>query len=771
MNQDNPAADSQSNSAKKTADDQNTDKTTSVDATSVDATSVDATSVDAGSVDQTFGDFHLSIDNGVAIVTLDMQGQGMNVLNESFNHDFLQVLEHIKTNHAIKAAVITSGKSGSFIAGADIKMLDKVTSQQAANDLALEGQAMLNQLADSDKPVVAAINGLALGGGLELALACDARIASDHPKTAVGLPEVMLGILPGGGGTQRLPHLIGVQSALDMMLTGKQVKAHKALKMGLLDEVVAEPVLIQAAAQKATSLIGHTHDDQGKKVSLIDKLKAKVMQDTQFGRNMVFDQARKQVMKRSRGNYPAPLKILQAVQYGLEHGLEKGLQREAELFGELVVSPEARQQINTYFATTELKKETFVDAKIKPRKIDRVGVLGGGLMGGGISVVSLVNAGSEVRLKDISDQGVRNAVKHVHDALQKKVKRRSMRPLAARKQLNRFSGSLDYRGFGRADLIIEAVFEKLELKQQMVKDIEALADSRGANKKIIFATNTSSIPIASIAAAAARPAQVIGMHYFSPVEKMPLLEVIEHEGTADWVTATCVDYGKKQGKTVIVVKDVPGFYVNRVLPAYMNEASKLLLEGVAVDRIDDILVQWGFPVGPFKLLDEVGIDVGTKVQPILEEAYGERMAAAGVADKLINDNRLGKKSEKGFYNYQPDDKKLTGKVVDESVYSLLGVTPDNAMNQETIIERCIYPLLNEAARCLEEEVIRSPRDGDIGAIFGFGFPPFRGGPFRYMDSLGLDTVLKKLQQYAHHGAAYEPATIIKDMAAKNKTFY
>jgi 3-hydroxyacyl-CoA dehydrogenase/enoyl-CoA hydratase/3-hydroxybutyryl-CoA epimerase len=442
--------------------------------------------------------------------------------------------------------------------------------------------------------------------------------------------------------------------------------------------------------------------------------------------------------------------------------MTEALNREIRRFAELAITPQAKQLMNIYFGHTALKKETFVDAAVKPLPVRKLGILGGGLMGAGIAMVSLDKAGVDVRIKDIADKGIRASMKHAYDYYQDKVRKRIMSRAVAAQHLNRFTGTLDYSGFKSADLIIEAVFEDLKLKQQMVSDIEALG-----NEKTVFATNTSSIPIKDIAQQARRPERVIGMHYFSPVEKMPLLEIIRHAGTSDETIATAVAFGKRQGKTVIVVKDVAGFYINRILFPYINEAGYLAMDGVPIDAIDSALVDWGMPVGPFKLLDEVGLDVGVKVQHILEQAYGKRMQASEMVDKLIADQRLGKKVKKGFYDY-----KSGGKQVDVSVYPLLGVKPGKSMPAQEIAERCMLPLLNEAALCLEEKVIASTRDGDIGTVFGIGFPPFRGGPFRYLDIMGAATVLAKLKQYQQQfGERFKPAPNLEKMAQANGRFY
>lgn len=707
--------------------------------------------------------------DGVAVVTIDVPGERMNILKESFFPAAQAALDEVEKNPAIKAAVIASGKPDSFIAGADINIIKSLQTVEEAASVCRLGHSIMDRIAASRKPYVVAIHGVALGGGCELALACHARVLSDDPKTALGLPEVNLGVLPGFGGTQRLPRLVGIAPALDMMLTGKHIFAYKARSLGLANEVVAKPILLQVAGKLALDLA------QGRSIKkkvpwtyyLSPKgLQSLALEKNPFGRKLIFSQARKQVHAKSRGNYPAPEKIIESVEYGIGVSLPEGLNREIRRFAELAVTPQAKQLMNIYFAHTALKKETFVGPDIKPLRVRKVGILGGGLMGAGIAMVSLDKAGADVRIKDIADKGIRNSLKHAHEYYQDKIRKRILSPAGAAQYLTRFTGTLDYSGFKSVDLVIEAVFEDLKLKQQMVSDIEALG-----NDKTIFATNTSSIPIKDIALNARRPERIIGMHYFSPVEKMPLLEIIRHDGTSEETIATAVAFGKQQGKTVIVVKDVPGFYVNRILFPYINEAGYLAMEGVAIDEIDRALVNWGMPVGPFKLLDEVGLDVGVKVQHILEQAYGKRMQASEMVDKLIADQRFGKKVKKGFYNYKTDGK-AGGKSVDPSVYTLLGIKPGKSMPAGEIAERCMLPLLNEAALCLEQGVIASTRDGDIGTVFGIGFPPFRGGPFRYMDTLGASSILTKLKQYQQQfGERFTPAPNLERMAQANERFY
>ncbi|PXF63754.1 fatty acid oxidation complex subunit alpha FadJ [Kangiella spongicola] len=714
--------------------------------------------------DNTFFTFEQQ-DDGIAVISIDLPNESQNVLKMEFIAELEPVVEQIKNDSSIKGLIIKSGKEGSFIAGADITMFGKVDTAEDAEQLSLTGHKFFNALEKLNKPVVAAIHGACLGGGLELALACSGRVISDSPKTKLGLPEVQLGVLPGGGGTQRLPRLIGIAPSLDMMLTGKQLFPKQAKKLGLVDEVVPQANLMKAALKRIQEL----RKGVEKKTPISSYFSAKgfqklVLESNPIGRNIIFDQARKTVAKKTKGNYPAPNKIIECVEKGMSQGMEAGLAIEARNFGQLVVSDEAKALISVFFATTELKKDNGVDSDAEPADIRKVGVLGGGLMGSGIAYVSVDKAKKQVRIKDVKPEGVNGALNYSWNIISKKMKRRIISPSEARHTMSHLTGSTDYSGFKDADIIIEAVFEDLELKHQMVKDVE-----EHCSKDTIFATNTSSIPITKIAEGAAQPEKVIGLHYFSPVEKMPLVEIITTEKTEDWVTATCVELAKKQGKTPIVVNDGAGFYVNRILAPYINEAGILLSEGVAIEKLDKAMVKAGFPVGPISLLDQVGIDVATKVAPILEDAFGERMSTPKAFEKLIADNRKGKKNKRGFYKY---DGKSKGKEVDESVYSVLGVSPDKHIDANEIAERGLLIMANEAARCLDDGIIRSARDGDIGAIFGIGFPPFHGGPFRYMDKLGIDKVVERLEYYQKlHGDRFAPAEILVKMKDNSETFH
>ncbi|MBU2977364.1 fatty acid oxidation complex subunit alpha FadJ [Alteromonas sp. C1M14] len=695
-------------------------------------------------------------DDGVAILTMDVPGESMNTLKAEFGDEISAMLDDIENDSSIKGVVLCSGKSSSFVAGADIGMLAACETQEDAQALAKGGQDIFNRIENMRATFVAAIHGPALGGGLELALACHYRVCSDSPKTQLGLPEVQLGILPGSGGTQRLPRLVGVQQGMKMMLTGAPARAKQAKKYGLVDDMVPQSVLLKVAQELA---LKRKPQRQAPQKGVLNKM----LEQNKYGRNLMFKKAREQTLAKTKGNYPAPAMIIDVIETGMNEGMTAGLEAEAAAFGRLVMTPESYQLRQIFFATTQMKKENGV-ADVAPSRVAKVGVLGGGLMGGGIAYVTASKAAVPVRIKDVRDEGIVNAMKYSYDILNKKVRKGFMAKSEMQKQMAMLTGSLDYRGFADTDMVIEAVFEDLDLKQQMVSDVET-----NTQQSTIFASNTSSIPIAQIAAKAARPENVIGLHYFSPVDKMPLAEVIAHDKTSDHTISTTVEFARKQGKTPVVVKDGAGFYVNRILAPYMNEAAYLLLAGEPVDHIDKSLVKFGFPVGPVKLLDEVGIDVGTKIMPFLIEQFGARFEAPEAFDKVLADGRKGKKNGKGFYLYEG---KKPGKAVDESIYPLLNVTPNSTLNEKSVAERCVLMMLNEAARCLDEGVIRSARDGDIGAIFGIGFPPFLGGPFRYMDSLGIEALVSKLTHYAETiDGRFTPADCLVERAKENKTFY
>ena len=691
--------------------------------------------------------------DGILVLTLDVPGEKVNTLGRRMMGEFGELLTRLETRtEEVRGVVLRSGKPDGFIAGADIKDFTAIRSALEAETLSREGQALLGRLEALPMPVVAAIHGPCLGGGLETALACRYRVVSDDPKTVVGLPEVMLGLIPGAGGTQRLPRLIGLRAALDLILTGRSLKAPRALRAGIVDEMVPAAVVVDAARAAAIRLAGGAAPPS----------RLGIKQTERLLRPMIFRKAREAALEKSGGHYPAPLAAIDAVEEGTASSLERGLEIEARHFGALAVSDVSRALVSVFLATQEIKKDAGYPEGTEAREVRKLGVVGAGLMGAGIAS-SAVDAGAVVRLKDTTFEALARGLRHVHGQLEDRKRRGSITRLEMARRATRLSATIDTSGFGRADLVIEAVFEDADLKRRVLAEVE-----EAAGAECVIASNTSSIPIADLARGAARPNRILGMHFFSPVEKMPLLEVVVTPETDAWATATAVGFGRRLGKHVIVVRDGPGFYTTRALSPYMSEAARLVEEGASIEDVDGAMKRFGFPVGPLALLDEVGLDVGAKVSGVLHKAFGERMRPPEAMATVIESGRLGRKGGRGFYLYEGGKKR-----VDESVYGLLprGL-PATAFAAREIQERLVFAFLNEAARCLEEGILRSARDGDVGAIFGLGFPPFLGGPFRYLDHLGPRFAAEVLDRLAaRHGSRFAPASILVEMGREGRSFH
>lgn len=704
----------------------------------------------------------LSVTEGIALITFDVPDEPVNIISRAVREEFAALFDHLESDREIRAAILTSGKPENFVAGADIEEFLEWTSAADAELASHNGHALLDRLERLRVPVVAAIHGACLGGGLEAALACAWRIATDHPKTVLALPEVQIGLIPGAGGTQRLPRTVGLQAALDMILTGRNVRARKARQIGLIHELVHPAILLDIAHARARELAAGTRK-RNARVRPHDA-KGFLLDDNPIGRGVVFRQAREQVLERTKGNYPAPLAAIEAVKAGFQ-SRDRGFREEARLFGEMAMTPECRELIFLFFASTALRKDPGVPEPVPPPlEIRKLGVLGAGFMGAGITSVA-VQQGTLVRLKDADLGRVGNGLAAIRSILAERLARKQITKQELADMLSLVGGTVDYSGFASVDLVIEAVFEDTAVKRQVVREVEEVISERA-----IIASNTSTIPIVRIAEASRCPERVLGMHFFSPVHKMPLLEVIVTPETSPQATATAVAYGKRLGKTVIVVNDAPGFYVNRILSPYLIEAGRLLDLGAAIEAIDDAMVRFGFPVGPITLLDEVGLDIAGKSGAIFHEAFGERMAPAQSLRTVVESGRLGRKGRRGFYQYDEDGKKGG---VDVSVYELLPTRSSRAQfAAEEIQQRCTLALVNEAARCLEEGVVRSPRDGDVGAVFGIGFPPFRGGPFRYIDAIGAARIVEQLEElHARYAPRFAPCELLVAMARREERFY
>ena len=696
----------------------------------------------------------------VLVVTIDQPNEPVNTLSTALAAEFEEIFVRVTGDLLIKGLVLISGKPDVFIAGADIEQFPALRTSEDAERVSRLGQELLGRLEQLRVPTVVAIHGACLGGGVELALACRYRICTDHPKTTLALPEVQLGLIPGMGGTQRLPRRVGLQAALDMILTGRTVRPRRALQIGLVDEMVHPAVLLDVAVQRARALADGTLRPARSRAFRATSL---LLEHNPLGRGVVFKKARESVMEKTHGQYPAPLAALDAVQTGYAEGLEAGLRREAKLFGDMAMTDVSRQLVFLFFATNELKKDPGVDGPPpRPRAVERIGVLGAGFMGAGIASVA-VQQGTLVRLKDTDTARIGKGLAAIRNVVQERLVKRQITRQQFDDYLALVGGTTEYTGFASADLVIEAVFEDLALKHRVLAEVEPVIESTA-----VYASNTSTIPITRIAEAAHHPERVLGMHFFSPVHRMPLLEVIATERTSGEAIVTAVAYGKRLGKTVIVVNDGPGFYTTRTLAAYMNEAGRLLDEGASIDSIDTALEGFGFPVGPITLLDEVGIDIGGKVGLVLSESLGARMTPPESMRRVVTAGRTGRKGGSGFYRYDPTGKKGG---VDESVYEIIGAQR-REVNREEIVERCVLAMVNEAVHCFEEGILRSARDGDVGAVFGIGFPPFRGGPFRHIDSVGATKIVAMLEeQNERFPDRFKPAQLLEDMATVRKQFY
>ena len=702
--------------------------------------------------------FRLEIEKGIATIWIDSKKDKINIVSPSLITDFEEIFNEVNQNEQIQGAILISAKKD-FIAGADIKSFkgEKVGDFQPTSR---KGHAMLQAIEDCRKPIVAAIHGTCYGLGTEISLACHARICTDDTKTKMALPEVKLGLLPGAGGTQRLPRLVGLATSLDIMLTGKNVYAYPAKKIGLVDEVVHHSKLHRAAKTLVTKMISGKFQRKPIKKSLVEKLL-----DSSLGRGIVFSQARKKTLKATKGNYPAPIAIIDCVEIGLKKGLKKGYEKEVVLFEELILSDVSKALRNLFFTTTEKKKNPYIT---KLKNTDRIAVLGAGFMGGGITEIS-VNNGMDVILKDLSEDMIQSSKSTIWKGLKRKLKRKQLNETEAKTIIQRAVGQTDFKGFQGVDVVIEAIVENMEIKQKVIKELESVC-----HEDFIFASNTSSLPLTEMSKAAKKPENVIGMHYFSPVPKMPLLEIIKTEKTSEETLATCYEIGKRQGKTCIVVNDMPGFYVNRILCPYLLESLLLIEEGVRIEDIDRALTLLGMPIGPITLLDEVGIDVGAHVMSgnMAELLIGREGFKINYSmPKMFDAGLHGRKAKKGFYNYAMKKGRLRKTLPNQDVYQYFGNPSPKKIDRKEIEERTMLMLLNEAVWCIEDNILQNPKDGDIGGVFGVGFLPWSGGPFSYMNLLGLDHVVNKMEHYASiHGPKFNPRPLLKSMAEKGEKF-
>ncbi|HEX6133245.1 MAG TPA: 3-hydroxyacyl-CoA dehydrogenase NAD-binding domain-containing protein [Longimicrobiales bacterium] len=699
--------------------------------------------------------------DGVAWLVFDRPGSRVNILTREVMtrlNDLLGEIERAARAGRVRAVVVRSGKDGSFIAGADVQQIASITDPAEGAAGAAQGQALFRRLDLLPVPSVAAVDGVCLGGGTELILACDARIASDRSETKIGLPEVKLGIIPGFGGTTRLPRVVGLREALGIILTGSTVSARKAQRIGLISERMHQGVLYERARALALELANGRRPPRARR-----SLLARALDDTPVGRRVILAQARRQVLKETGGHYPAPLRALDVIRESASLPLDAALKVEARALGDLIVTDVSKNLIHVFQLLEGAKKAG--PAGVRPQPVDRVAVLGAGVMGGGIAQL-LAYRGLDVRLKDIRADALGLGLRHAREMFDRLVKRGRLDSRDAQRYMDAIAPTLDYTGFGAADLVIEAVVERMDVKQQVLRETES-----NARDDCVLTTNTSSLSVTAMQSALARPARFAGMHFFNPVHRMPLVEVIRGADTSDDTVATVIALTRRLDKTPVVVTDGPGFLVNRILAPYLNEAAWLLADGASIVQIDRTLKRFGMPMGPLRLLDEVGLDVARHAGAVMSAAFGERLAPPPTMTALEATDLLGRKGGRGFYTYEGGREKG----VNEDIYRHLGATVPaerRDLPPDEILDRTLLAMVNEAARVLEDGIVASPGDVDLGMITGTGFPPFRGGLLRWADSLGSREVLQRLEQLQlRHGIRFEPAPLIRERAARNLGFY
>jgi 3-hydroxyacyl-CoA dehydrogenase / enoyl-CoA hydratase / 3-hydroxybutyryl-CoA epimerase len=695
----------------------------------------------------------------VAWLVFDRPDSRVNILTSEVMARLDALLGEIEAGAAagrIRAVVIRSGKDGSFIAGADVNEIAGITNEAAAAAGAAAGQRVFRRLDLLPVPTVAAVDGMCLGGGTELILACDARIASDRPETRIGLPEVRLGIIPGFGGTTRLPRVIGMSDALGMILTGSSVSARRAQRTGLIGERIHAAALYDRARELALDLAVNGPPPRRKR-----PLVKRLLDGTRVGRHVVLRQARRQVLRQTKGRYPAPLEALRVVKKSATLQLDAALAVEAEAVGRLVVTAVSRNLIHVFHLLESAKKAG--PTGVEPRPVHRVAVLGAGVMGGGIAQL-VAHRGIDVRLKDIDREALAVGLRHARQMFDKLVRRGRLDRRTADRQMNALAPTLDYSGFGTVDVVIEAVVERMDVKQQVMREAES-----NVRPGCVLATNTSSLSVSELQRAVDRPSDVVGMHFFNPVHRMPLVEVIRGEATSDEAVATVIALTRRLDKTAVLVRDGPGFLVNRILAPYLNEAAWLLAEGGAIQQIDRILRRFGMPMGPLRLLDEVGLDVARHAGAVMSAAFGERLAIPPAITALEGTGLLGRKAGRGFYNYEDGREKG----VNESVYAALSLPPRRTeLAERNVLDRTLLVMVNEAARVLEDGITDSAGAVDLAMITGTGFPPFRGGLLRWADGIGVQVVHERLVELAAvHGPRFEPAPLIRERATAGVGFY
>jgi len=702
---------------------------------------------------------------GIGWITFDDPERKLNVLTEEVMRrlaDIVGQAAEAARRGRVKVIVVRSGKPDSFIAGADVDAIAALEDPMEAQEAVRRGQEVYSRIASLPVPTVAAVHGVCVGGGTELALACRHRVLSDSRKTRVGLPEVQLGILPAWGGTTRLPRLVGLQAALDMLLTGRLVEAPEARRIGFADDVVPAEIFLETVADVALGLATGAAVPSRPRRGAVTRF----MDENPLGRRVVLAAARARVRRSTGGHYPAPFRILEVLRDHLGGTVEASLDAEAGAAAELIVSPECKNLIHVFHLREAAKKDpALADPSARAMPVDSMAVLGAGVMGGAIAQLA-ASRGVRVRMKDIRHDAVTGGLQHARELFDKAVGRHRLSRREAAQRMELIGGGIDWTGFAAADLVVEAVVERMDVKRAVLAETESKVSA-----SCVLATNTSSLSVDAMADALRAPGRFCGMHFFNPVDRMPLVEVVRGARTSDGTVATVYALALTLDKVPVVVRDGPGFLVNRILGPYLNEAGYLLGDGATVQEIDAGAKAFGMPMGPLRLIDEVGIDVSTHAGASLHEALGERLAPAPALVALAATGRLGRKGGRGFYIYEKDKEKG----VDQTVYADLGASVPatrGGVDQLRVRRRLVGQMINEAARLLEEGVVQRAADVDLAMIMGTGFPPFRGGLLRFADSLHPCGVLDRIEAlHKQYGPRFAPAPLIEELARTDRLFY
>jgi 3-hydroxyacyl-CoA dehydrogenase/enoyl-CoA hydratase/3-hydroxybutyryl-CoA epimerase/enoyl-CoA isomerase len=704
-----------------------------------------------------------ALGDGIVELKFDLTGESVNKLNQVALKDFHAATEAIASAPGVKGVVVTSGKPV-FIVGADVT---EFTSMFAAGEEAiaknvLEVNRMLSRFEDLPVPTVAAINGICLGGGLELALSCDYRVMST--AASVGFPEVKLGIFPGFGGSVRMPRVIGIDNAVEWIATGADKKPDAALKDGAVDAVVAPEQLRDAALALLAQAIAGKLDWKARRAEKLAPVKLSPLEQM-----MAFSSSMAVVGGKAGPNYPAPMLALKSMQESATKGRDEALAIEAKYFAKAAATPQANALVGLFLADQVVKKTSGTWAKKSAKEIQQAAVLGAGIMGGGIAYQS-ASKGTPIIMKDIRAEALDLGMNEAGKLLAKQVEKGRIKPEAMSATLARIRPTLNYGDFKDVDIIIEAVVENPKVKKAVFAEVEDMV-----REDTIIASNTSTISITYLAEGLKRPQNFVGMHFFNPVHMMPLVEVIRGKQSSDEAVAATVKLAQKMGKTPIVVNDCPGFMVNRVLFPYFAGFHMLLRDGADFMVVDKVMERFGWPMGPAYLMDVVGMDTAVHAAGVMAEGFPDRMKPdfRNTTQMLVEAKRYGQKTGSGYYTYAPDKKGKPKKTPDPQTYELIkGVVADRKeFTPEDIVARCMVPMVNEVARCLEEKIVASPFEADMSLIYGIGFPPFRGGACRYVDQMGAANFVALADKYASLGRLYDAPKLLRDMAAGGKKFF